>query len=132
MNLYNTIKGLIIEAVATSPIVDAIKNKHVCELSYEDDASIGPGKRIIDPVALGTSKRGNKVLRAYQTEGPSLKVNKEGIPLPDWRLFRLDRMNYFNPVKGDDSAFKSFTEPPLYNPVGDKSMTRMDINAKFV
>ena len=78
MKLYNRVKELIIEAVATSPIVNAIKNKHVCELSYRDDSSIGPGKRVIQPVALGTSKKGNKVLRAYQTEGPSLKVNKEG------------------------------------------------------
>jgi predicted DNA-binding transcriptional regulator YafY len=131
MKLYNRVKELIIEAIATSPIVDAIKNKHVCELSYKDDASIGPGKRIIDPVALGTSKRGNKVLRAYQTEGPSLKVNEEGVPLPDWRLFRLDRMDYFSPIKGKDSAFETFSEPPLYNPVGDKSMNTVDVNAKF-
>ena len=131
MKLYNRVKELIIEAVATSPIVDAIKNKHVCELSYKDDASIGPGKRVIEPVALGTSKRGNKVLRAYQTEGPSLKVNEEGVPLPDWRLFRLDRMDYFNPVKGEDAAFKTFSVPPLYNPTGDKSMNTVDVNAKF-
>ena len=117
MKLYNRVKELIIEAIATSPIVDAIKNKHVCELSYRDDSSIGPGKRIIDP--------------AYQTEGPSLKVNKEGIPLPDWRLFRLDRMDYFSPIRGKDSAFESFDEPPLYNPVGDRSMNTLDVNAKF-
>jgi len=131
MKLYNRVKELIIEAVATSPIVDAIRNKHVCELSYKDDSSLGPGKRVIEPVALGTSKRGNKVLRAYQTEGPSLKVNEKGVPLPDWRLFRLDRMDYFNPIKGDDTAFKTFSVPPLYNPTGDKSMNTIDVNAKF-
>ena len=131
MKLYNRVKELIIEAVATSPIVNAIRNKHVCELSYKDDSSIGPGKRVIQPVALGTSKKGNKVLRAYQTEGPSLKVNEKGIPLPDWRMFRLDRMDYFNPVKGEESAFVNFEEPPLYNPTGDKSMNTVDVNAKF-
>ena len=131
MKLYNRVKELIIEAVATSPIVNAIRNKHVCELSYRDDSSIGSGKRVIQPVALGTSKKGNKVLRAYQTEGPSLKVNEKGVPLPDWRMFRLDRMDYFNPVKGGESAFVNFEEPPLYNPTGDRSMTTVDINAKF-
>lgn len=131
MKLYNVISTLILEQVSNSEIVDAIKNKHVCELVYEDDSSIGPGKRVIQPVALGESLRNNKVLRAYQTSGPSLKVNEEGIPLPDWRLFRVDRMSNFKPIKGDNSVFETFPEPPLYNPFGDKSMNRVLVNSKF-
>ena len=99
--------------------------------NIEDDASIGPGRRVIYPVAFGESLRNNKVVRAYQISGPSLKVNEEGIPLPDWRLFRTDRMNSFKPIKGEDSVFETFSEPPLYNPFGDKSMNRMLVNSKF-
>ena len=131
MNLYNVISTLILEQASQSGIIDAIKNKHVCELEYEDDKSIGPGKRIIEPVAYGESLRNNKVVRAYQLSGPSLKVNEEGIPLPDWRLFRVDRIRNFKPVKGEDSLFQTFEEPPLYNPFGDKSMNRMLVNSKF-
>ena len=91
---------LYLSKYLNNEIIDAIKNKHVCELSYEDDASIGPGRRVIvQPVAFGESLRNNKVVRAYQTIRPlSLKVNEEGIPLPDWRLFRVDRMNNFKPM----------------------------------
>ena len=131
MKLYNVISTLILEQASQSEIIDAIKNKHVCELEYVDDPSIGPGKRIVQPVAFGESLRNNKVIRAYQTSGPSLKVNEEGIPLPDWRLFRLDRVNNFKPVKGEDSVFETFPQPPLYNPFGDKSMNRMLVNSKF-
>ncbi len=131
MKLYNVISTLILEQVSNSEIIDAIKNKHVCELSYEDDASIGPGRRVIYPVAFGESLRNNKVVRAYQVSGPSLKVNEEGIPLPDWRLFRTDRMDNFKPIQGDGSVFETFDEPPLYNPFGDKSMNRMLVNSKF-
>jgi len=131
MNLYNAISNLILEQASQSDVIDAIKNKHVCELEYEDDSSIGPGKRVVQPVAYGDSLRNNKVVRAYQLSGPSLKVNEEGIPLPDWRLFRVDRIRNFKPVKGDDSLFQTFNEPPLYNPFGDKSMNRMLVNSKF-
>jgi hypothetical protein len=65
------------------------------------------------------------------TSGPSLKVNKEGVPLPDWRLFRVDRIKSMKPIKGDDSLFLTFEEPPLYNTVGDKSMDRLMYNSKF-
>jgi|TARA_B100000700_G_C15039036_1_gene854301 predicted DNA-binding transcriptional regulator YafY len=130
MTLYNIFKNIILEQASQAEISDAIRNKHVCELGYEDDSKLGPGKRTIEPVALGLSKRNNKVLRAYQTEGPSLKVNEEGIPLPDWRLFRLDRIKSFKP-KMVDGAFEDFSKPPLYNPFGDKSMNRVLLNAKF-
>ena len=115
MKLYNIISTLILEQVSNNEIIDAIKNKHVCEMEYEDDSSIGPGKRTVEPVA----------------SGPSLKVNEEGIPLPDWRLFRVDRMSNFKPIQGEGSVFETFPEPPLYNPMGDKSMSRMLVNSKF-
>ena len=133
MKLLDSLIDLLTENVSNSVIKDAITNKHTCELKYIDDEKLPDGgqARTIEPVAYGYSKKGNPVIRAYQTSGPSLKVNEEGIPLPDWRLFRLDRVNNFKPVKGDDSVFETFTEPPLYNPFGDKSMNRVLVNSKF-
>ena len=133
MNLLNSLIDLLTEQVSNSVIKDAVTNKHTCELRYMDDEKLPQGSqvRVIQPVAYGFSKRNNPVIRAYQTSGPSLKVNEKGIPLPDWRLFRVDRIKSMIPKKGDDSLFLTFDEPPLYNPLGDNSMTRMIYNSKF-
>lgn len=133
MKLLGSLIELLAENVANSVVKDAISNKHTCELKYLDDEKLPEGSqaRTIQPVAYGYSKKNNPVIRAYQTSGPSLKVNKKGIPLPDWRLFRVDRIKSMIPMKGDDSLFLTFDEPPLYNPVGDNSMDRMMYNSKF-
>jgi|TARA_B100001094_G_scaffold58842_1_gene54339 hypothetical protein len=133
MNLLNSLIELLTENVANSVIKDAITNKQTCELKYLDDEKLPEGAqaRTIQPVAYGYSKKNNPVVRAYQTSGPSLKVNEKGIPLPDWRLFRVDRIKSMKPKKGEDSLFLTFSEPPLYNPSGDNSMTRMMYNSKF-
>ena len=133
MELFESLIQLVTEQVSNSVIKDAITNKHTCELRYLDDEKLpdGGNSRIIQPVAYGYSKKNNPVIRAYQTSGPSLKVNEKGIPLPDWRLFRTDRIKSIKPMKGDNSLFLTFEEPPLYNPVGDNSMTRVMYNSKF-
>tara|TARA_R110000824_G_scaffold4236_2_gene20158 strand:- start:86 stop:487 length:402 start_codon:yes stop_codon:yes gene_type:complete len=133
MNLIYSLISLITEGVSNSVVKDAITNKHTCDLRYLDDEKLPNGGQVrsIQPVAYGYSKKGNPVVRAYQTSGPSLKVNEKGIPLPDWRLFRMDRIKSMIPKKGEDSLFLTFDEPPLYNPMGDNSMTRMVYNSKF-
>jgi len=133
MKLLGSLIELLTENVSNSVIKDAITNKQTCELKYLDDEKLPEGAqaRTIQPVAYGYSKKNNPVIRAYQTSGPSLKVNEEGIPLPDWRLFRIDRIKSMKPMEGDDSLFLTFGEPPLYNPVGDNSMDRMMYNSKF-
>ena len=133
MELFESLIQLVTEQVSNSVIKDAITNKHTCELRYLDDEKLpdGGNSRIIQPVAYGYSKKNNPVIRAYQTSGPSLKVNEKGIPLPDWRLFRVDRIKSMKPQKGEDSLFLTFNEPPLYNPVGDNSMSRVMYNSKF-
>tara|TARA_R110000823_G_scaffold88790_4_gene197247 strand:- start:1895 stop:2296 length:402 start_codon:yes stop_codon:yes gene_type:complete len=133
MKLFNYLIELLTENVSNSVIKDAITNKYTCELRYMDDEKLPEGSqvRVIEPVAYGYSKKNNPVIRAYQTSGPSLKVNEKGIPLPDWRLFRVDRMKSMKPKKGDGSLFLTFGEPPLYNPSGDNSMDRMMYNSKF-
>lgn len=133
MKLINSLLDLLTEQVSNSEIKDSIMNKHTSELRYLDDEKLPRGSevRVVQPVAYGMSKKNNAVIRAYQLSGPSLKVNERGVPLPDWRLFRVDRIKSFKPMKGDTSTFVTFDEPPLYNPSGDKSMNRVIYNSKF-
>jgi len=133
MKLFSTLITLLTEGVSNSLIKESINNKHTCELRYMDDEKLADGgqPRVIQPVAYGYSLKNNPVIRAYQTSGPSLKVNEEGIPLPDWRLFRTDRIKSMKPMKGEDSLFLTFDQPPLYDTTGDKSMNKMMYNSKF-
>lgn len=126
MKLYNTLNDLILEVASRDQIVDAIKNKRVCVIYYNGDEPGGRGLRVIEPVAFGLSKLGNAVLRAWDREGASHKAYLGKKPLPSWRLFRLDKMQFIRPTQ------ETFDTPKLgYNPNGDRSMERMFINAIF-
>ena len=130
MKLYNTANSLILEIAAVDSIVDAIKNKKVIVIYYDGDEPGGRGLRIIEPVCYGYSKskfgKGNPVLRAWDMEGASHRGYKGKKPLPSWRLFRVDKIIALKPT------MEKFNEPrPNYNPNGDKSMSRVVINAIF-
>ena len=126
MKLYNTVKSLILEVASIDSVVNAIKNKDKIIIYYDGDEPGGRGLRNIEPVCFGYSKAGNPVLRAWDEEGASHTAYKGEQPLPGWRLFRVDKIQSFRP-SGD-----KFNEPkPGYNPRGDKSMTRVIINAVF-
>ena len=126
MKLYNTVKSLILEVASIDSIVNAIKNKNKIIIYYDGDEPGGRDLRNIEPVCFGYSKAGNPVLRAWDEEGASHTAYKGEQPLPGWRLFRVDKIQSFRP-SGD-----KFNEPkPGYNPRGDKSMTRVIINAVF-
>lgn len=126
MKLYNTVKSLILEVASIDSVVNAIKNKDKIIIYYDGDEPGGRGLRNIEPVCFGYSKAGNPVLRAWDEEGASHTAYKGEQPLPGWRLFRVDKIQSFKP-SGD-----KFNEPkPGYNPRGDKSMTRVIINAVF-
>ena len=126
MKLYNTLNKLILEVASTDQIVDAIRNKKVCVIYYNGDEPGGRGLRVIEPVAYGISKKGNPVLRAWDREGASHKAYLGKKPLPSWRFFRVDKMQFIRPTQ---EIFN--TVRPGYNPNGDKSMERMIINAVF-
>ena len=126
MKLQNSLKSLILEIASIETVIDAIKNKRVMGTSYDGDEPGGKGQRLIEPVCVGISKAGNRVVRAWEREGASFTAQKGEQPLPGWRLFRVDRIGSYNV-----DPRESFNEPrPKYNP-NDKGMTSIKLCAKF-
>jgi len=126
MKLYNTFNKLILEVASREQISDAIKNRRVCAIYYDGDEPGGRGLRVIEPVAFGLTKKGNPVVRAWDREGASHTAYLGKKPLPGWRFFRVDKMQFIRPTQ------ETFDTPrPNYNPNGDRSMERVFINAIF-
>lgn len=126
MKLYNTLNDLILEVASRDQIMDAIRNRRVCVIYYNGDEPGGLGLRVIEPVAYGLTKKGNPVVRAWDREGASHKAYLGKKPLPSWRFFRVDKMQFIRPTQ------EIFDTPrPNYNPNGDRSMERVFINAIF-
>ena len=126
MKLYNTLNNLILEVASRDQIIDAIKNRTVCAIYYDGDEPGGRGLRVIEPVAYGLTKKGNPVVRAWDKEGASHTSYLGKKPLPGWRFFRVDKMQFIRPTQ------EIFDTPrPNYNPNGDRSMERVFINAVF-
>ena len=71
MKLLETLKSLLLEAASIDDIRKAIDLKQVCTIDYQGDEPGGRGIREIEPVALGRSKSGNLVFRAWEREGGS-------------------------------------------------------------
>lgn len=126
MKLGNTLKKLILERASIESIYDAIKNRQTIIMYYAGDKPGGEGLREIEPVALGRSKKGNLVVRAWDLEGASHRATTGEKPLPSWRMFRLDKILAFKPTG------EVYNEPrPNYNFNGDKSMTDIITIARF-
>jgi predicted DNA-binding transcriptional regulator YafY len=126
MKLLGTLKGLLVERAAIGDLVDAVKKRKKLIISYDGDEPGGKGLREIEPVCIGTSKRNNKVLRAWDIEGSSHTGFKGEQPLPGWRLFRLDKILSIKPTGEIYNEVR-----PGYNLNGDKSMISVIVNAKF-
>ena len=126
MKLQESLKGLILEIASIESVVDSIKKKQVVVLYYTGDAPGGDGLRTIEPVCLGVSKAGNKVLRAWDYEGASHTATIGSQPLPGWRLFRLDKITSYKP---NGQVFNEMR--PNFNPNGDKSMVSIITLANF-
>ena len=126
MKLYNTFKNLIVEVASINNVVDAIKARKKLVIYYDADEPGGKGLRVIEPVCYGYSKADNPVLRAWDDEGASHTSYLGKKPLPGWRLFRIDKITYLQPTA---EIFNDIR--PNYNPNGDRSMSRVIINAKF-
>ena len=126
MRLTESLRGLILEIASLDSVVNAIKGKQRVIVYYDGDDPGGRGIRQIEPVCLGTSKAGNKVLRAWDEEGSSHTAYTGEQPLPGWRLFRLDKILSLKPT---GEVYN--TPRPGYNFNGDKSMVSIIINADF-
>jgi predicted DNA-binding transcriptional regulator YafY len=126
MKLQESLKGIINEIASLDSIIDAIKNRHRVIIYYDGDEPGGRGIREIEPVCLGVSKAGNRVLRAWDNEGSSHTAYIGDQPLPGWRLFRLDKILSNKPTGEVYNEIR-----PGYNLNGDKSMVSVIINAKF-
>lgn len=126
MKLQESLKGLILEIASIESVVDSIKKKQVVVLYYTGDAPGGDGLRTIEPVCLGVSKAGNKVLRAWDYEGASHTATIGTQPLPGWRLFRLDKITSYKP---NGQVFNEMR--PNFNPNGDRSMVSIITLANF-
>jgi hypothetical protein len=126
MKLQNSLKSLILEIASIETVIDAIKNKRVMGTSYDGDEPGGKGQRLIEPVCVGISKAGNRVVRAWEREGASHTATIGTQPLPGWRLFRLDKTFTFLPTT------ETFNEVrPGFNPNGDKSMVSIEVIVNF-
>lgn len=126
MRLLKSLSGLITEVAALDQVQDSIRNKKVIVIYYDGDDNGGKGYRTIEPVCLGYSKKGNLVLRAWEQEGKSHSRDTKGNPIPGWRLFRLDKIFTYKPTMDNFVDIR-----PNYNPNGDRSMTRVLLNATF-
>lgn len=86
----------LLKTTRTKPIVDAIKNRKKITFYYSGPRkpkkdSVKPGYRVkAEAVALGLSKKGNLVMRAY-VQPPS--TSKKGFAKHGWRTFILNRMS---------------------------------------
>lgn len=122
---------LLTEWVNRNDVVEAIKNHDVIYIYYVGDDTVNRGFRTIEPYALGRSKAGNLVLRAWQQAGASDSEDYEPKEQPNarqfgWRLFRLDGITSFlNTMK--KFATKKENIRPKYN-ADDKQMTEVIVS----
>ena len=126
MSFTNTIFKIleeqnILKTSKTKPIVDSIKNRNKISFFYTGPRkpakdSVKPGKRIdAEAVALGLSKRGNLIVRAY-VQPPS--VSKKGFDKTGWRTFMVGRMS---DLRISDEKFDQ--KRPDYKEGDDRSMS---------
>ncbi len=86
--------------------------------------------RTIYPVAIGTSKAGNEVLRAVhkigQSESAARKINKRSAEVKDeWRMFKVSN------IKSMWFTGKFFDVPPKHYNATDKGMVNVEVAADF-
>ena len=126
MKLLDNLKHIINEIASINDLQDSIKKKKLVIIYYDGKDNGGKGLRTIEPVCLGYSKKDNLVLRAWEREGASYSEKNENNILPGWRLFRVDKIFTLSPTMDNFYEMR-----PNYNPNGDKTMTRVLVNAVF-
>jgi hypothetical protein len=129
IKVYLESKNLILEGVGPGEVNDAINNKHMVNIWYDDGSGDpnGVGSRYIAVYVYGVMGSGNEVIRAYQVFGPT-RTEK-----PQWKLFRLDRIMRWEKTNKKFNSPVSDWDPsiPKFNPFGDKSMGSVYNIVKF-
>jgi predicted DNA-binding transcriptional regulator YafY len=126
MKLTSVFKSLILEIASVDSVRKSIEDKQKIIMYYDGDEPGGKGLRLIEPVALGRSKKNNLVVRAWDEEGASHRGYLGTRPMPGLRLFKLDKIVSYKP------SGENFNTPrPNFNSNGDKDMTSIIIIAKF-
>ena len=119
----------ILKTTKTKPIVDAIKSRNMITFYYSGPQkpkkdSVKNGYRVrAEAVALGLSKRGNLIVRAW-VQPPS--VSKKGFDKHGWRTFIVGRMSN---VEVTDDVFNG--KRPEYKEGSDNSMTVTYVTADW-
>lgn len=130
--LEQIFQELLTEEARAVDVVDAIKKRYEAKITYKaDNDPKGSGERIIQPVAYGTTKAGNPVIRAFEPYGDTKTK------VPAWKFFRLDRITSWKALRQN-----KFSEPPAdqwrisgaegkFNENGDKTMAEVFLVADF-
>ena len=149
MSLFEEIlieSSLLTEGVSVDSITNAINGLHPAWITY-DDTKGGGGKarRLIYPVAYGTTTAGNPVVRAFQPQGSSkrgLTTPPNDREFPKWKYFRVDRIKFWRTVTSknyntdelvgfNEDGDKSMSEVYVIAPIGNaKSIQRKDIQTR--
>ena len=124
-SIIRKVQGRLNENVSPGDVIDAINNKKIVKIHYDDGENHKTGTRFIEPFAYGISSAGNPVLRAFQVEsGPNGSLRGT----PKWKLFRLDRVTSWAPTRTNfeltpDEA--GWANAKYFNKHGDNSMSQV-------
>lgn len=114
-------RRLVNEDIDVDSVLNAVRNRNYVRIRYNDGTDTPhDGMRTIQPMAVGATKAGHPVVRAFQIGGDTKRGE------PKWKFFRLDRVESWKPLK---KVFN--THPDDYNLTGDKSMGHFIDNSKF-
>ena len=122
------VRSVLKENVDVKSVNDSIENTYGVVINYAGEEGGHNGKRFIQPVAYGTTKRGFPAIRAFQPNGDTSSR------VPSWKLFRLDRIESWEPHPD-----AKFSEPPgfgseslgRFNSDGDDGMSQVFKVARF-
>lgn len=105
-------------------INNAINNRNSAIIRYRTKGkNEHTQQRTIFPVAYGINKKGNQVVRAYQTGGDTTTVK------PGWKFFRVDRILSWYNMRNTKFDMRMLVNLG-YNRDGDKLMTKLFNNVK--
>jgi hypothetical protein len=129
LNIHSIYRGLLLETVNRSAIIDAINNHDEVVIYYTSNDpkdAILNGYRTIQPFVYGVRKQsGNPVIRAWLVGGASKSKDNPKDELagrPGWRTFRVDRiMSMSKTFKKFDTSNERLSSIK-YNP-NDKDMS---------